>query len=62
LEKYAQNRPVLKILIPERIEAYNRYRPHFSCSMLTPEQMHRQQKIKIKKYSKKLVPKGTLGD
>ncbi len=62
LEKYAQNRPVLKALVAESIEAYNRYRPHFSCSMLTPEQMHRQQKIKIKKYRKKLVPKDTLGD
>ncbi|WP_430821970.1 IS3 family transposase [Carboxylicivirga caseinilyticus] len=62
LEKYAHNSKVLKALVAESIETYNKLRPHFSCGMLTPEQMHEQRKVKIKKYSKKLVPKGTLGD
>ncbi len=62
LEKYAHNSEVLKVLVAESIQAYNQLRPHYSCSMLTPEQMHKQRKIRIKRYSKKLVPKGTLGD
>lgn len=35
------------------ILAYNNHRPHLSCSMLTPIQMHNQQSIKLKSYSKK---------
>lgn len=53
LEKYADNSEVLKILVAESIETYNKLRPHQSCNMLTPEEMHAQQKIKIKTYRKK---------
>lgn len=62
LEKYAHNSSVLNTLVAESIDTYNRIRPHCSCNMLTPEQMHKQRKVKIKTYRKKLVPKGTLGD
>ncbi len=62
LEKYASNSKVLKTLVAESIETYNRLRPHYSCAMRTPEQMHKQREVKIKTYRKKLVPKGTLGD
>lgn len=37
----------------QSIQIYNNKRPHLSCSMLTPEQMHRQQKIKLKTWRKK---------
>lgn len=37
----------------QSILAYNQHRPHLSCCMLTPMQMHNQQKIKLKTYNKK---------
>lgn len=52
---------VMKKIVDESIDRYNRLRPHLSCGMLTPNQMHQQNKVKIKTY-KKLVPKGTLGN
>ena len=36
--------------VNESIKTYNTLRPHMSCEMRTPEQMHRQQTIKIKSY------------
>lgn len=39
--------------IKESISVYNEKRPHMSCNMLTPNQAHLQQKIKIKKWNKK---------
>ena len=37
----------------QSIEIYNSLRPHLSCQMLTPNKMHLQQKIKIKRYKKR---------
>jgi putative transposase len=37
----------------QSIEIYNKKRPHLSCSMLTPEQMHSQQNIMLKTWRKK---------
>lgn len=43
-------------LIKEAIAIYNNERPHLSNYMLTPDQMHKQNKIAMKTYkSKKLV-------
>jgi transposase InsO family protein len=39
--------------IEQAILSYNKHRPHLSNHMLTPEQMHQQQQIPIKKYKKK---------
>lgn len=52
LEKYSFNRKHLKLLIEDSIEKYNKVRPHYSCYMLTPEQMHLQNEIKIKTYKR----------
>jgi len=38
----------------QAITAYNQLRPHLSCNMLTPVQMHHQQTIKIKTYKQKV--------
>ena len=38
----------------QSIGIYNLLRPHLSCQMLTPQQMHRQQSIKVKTYKKTL--------
>jgi len=37
----------------QSISIYNNSRPHLSCSMLTPVQMHQQKEIKVKSYNKK---------
>ena len=39
--------------IDESILTYNNLRPHLSCQMMTPDQMHKQQVIKIKTWKKK---------
>jgi putative transposase len=38
----------------QSINIYNLLRPHLSCHMLTPRQMHAQQKMKVKTYKKTL--------
>lgn len=40
-------------VIRESVGIYNSQRPHLSCHLLTPEQMHRQDKIKVKQWKKK---------
>lgn len=42
-----------KGLARQSIEIYNQLRPHLSCSMLTPNQMHQQDKIKLICFKKK---------
>ena len=39
--------------ISESINIYNESRPHLSCQMLTPNNAHLQQEMKIKKWKKK---------
>ena len=39
-------------LVKDAIDKYNNLRPHYSCHYLTPQQMHEQNKIKIKTYKK----------
>lgn len=43
---------LMKILIDSSIKIYNEERPHFSNFMLTPLQMHRQSKVKMRTYKK----------
>lgn len=52
LEKYKVDLKTMKILVKQAIEIYNTQRPHYSCNMKTPQEMHLQQEIKIKKYKK----------
>ncbi len=43
-----------KVHTEQSINIYNLLRPHLSCQMLTPKQMHQQQKMKVKTYKKTL--------
>ena len=52
LEEYDVKLPVMKELVKNSIAIYNTRRPHHSCYMKTPEQMHGQDKIKIRCYKK----------
>jgi len=60
LEDYRVKLPVMKELVKNSIEIYNAKRPHWSCEMLTPEQMHKQDTVKIKSYKKQPVSKLAL--
>jgi len=43
-------------VVKESIEVYNQYRPHLSCQLLTPDAVHLQKQLVLKKWKKK-VPK-----
>jgi putative transposase len=53
LEDYQVNIQTLKLLVKEAIVIYNTKRPHWSCYMKTPEQMHKQNSVKIRTYKNK---------
>ncbi|MEO9661024.1 MAG: hypothetical protein ABJG16_07400, partial [Maribacter dokdonensis] len=42
-----------KKLVDEAVGIYNNIRPHLSNHMLTPKQMHLQNKLKMKQYKSK---------
>jgi len=50
LEKYTTDLSFLKKIVAQSIHIYNMERPHLSCSFLTPDQMHSQNKMSIKTY------------
>jgi putative transposase len=52
LEKYDVNLTVMQELVKNSVDIYNNNRPHYSCHMKTPEQMHKQTQIKIRSYKK----------
>lgn len=47
--------------IKESITLYNSLRPHLSCHMLTPVQMHQQQEINLKSWKKNTPTKMIVG-
>ncbi len=48
------NIKLMRKIVEQSIRIYNTKRPHWSCQMNTPEQMHKQNSIKIKSYKKKI--------
>lgn len=52
LEEFNVKLPIMQSVIKDSIKIYNTKRPHLSCYMHTPEQMHKQNSIKIKTYKK----------
>ncbi len=53
IDKYNKQLPIMKLLVKDAIEIYNSKRPHYSNFMLTPNQMHLQNKIKMRTYKTK---------
>ena len=53
VDKYEQSLETMKVIIKEAVEIYNQNRPHFSNYLLTPNQMHQQNKIKMRTYKTK---------
>lgn len=52
LEDYKLDSRIMKDLVTNSIYVYNSLRPHLSCEMLTPNEMHMQNDVKIKTYKK----------
>jgi transposase InsO family protein len=52
LDETIEDITTLKQMVRQAIISYNNHRPHFSCSLLTPEQMHQQSELQIRKWSK----------
>lgn len=50
LDKYVAKLPVMKEMVRNSIQIYNELRPHYSCYMKTPEEMHRCGHIAIRTY------------
>ncbi len=53
IDKYNKDLTVMKKIIKETVDIYNGKRPHISNHMLTPNQMHEQNKIIMKTYKTK---------
>jgi len=53
IDKYKVNLKLIKQIVKESIEIYNNIRPHLSNYLLTPRQMHNQNKLTIKSYKSK---------
>jgi transposase InsO family protein len=53
IDKYNKDMPVMKQIIKETVHIYNEKRPHLSNHMLTPNQMHQQNKLIMKTYKTK---------
>lgn len=51
---------IMKKVVEQVVKVYNTKRPHLSCNMLTPEQMHEQDKVIIKTYKSKNLSKAIL--
>lgn len=60
IDNYHQDAATMKIIIKEAIEIYNQQRPHYSNYMLTPEQMHNQNKLVMRTYKTKNSSKNNL--
>lgn len=62
LEDYQVDIETMKLIVKDAVRIYNTKRPHWSCRMKTPEQMHAQRVIKIKSYKKSPISKASLAD
>lgn len=60
LEDYQVDIKTMKLIVQDAVRIYNTQRPHWSCYMKTPEQMHRQRNIKIRTYKKLNSSKNNL--
>ena len=53
VDKYEQSLEIMKTIVKEAVNIYNQNRPHFSNYLLTPNQMHKQNKLEIRTYKTK---------
>lgn len=60
IDKYNLDLSVMKQIVKESINIYNSKRPHYSNYMLTPNEMHEQNRIKMRTYKTKNSSKNEL--
>ena len=60
IDKFNKTLSITKTLVKDAIEIYNSKRPHYSNYMLTPNQMHQQNKIKMRTYKTKNTRKNVF--
>lgn len=60
IDCYHQDLSIMKIIIKKAVDIYNNQRPHHSNYMLTPIQMHGQNKIVMRTYKTKSSSKNEL--
>lgn len=60
IDKYNRKAEIMKQVIKEAVDTYNEFRPHYSNYMLTPNQMHTQNFIKMRTYKTKNSSKPKL--
>uniref|UniRef100_UPI004048ECF3 IS3 family transposase n=1 Tax=Flavobacterium sp. TaxID=239 RepID=UPI004048ECF3 len=60
IDKFNKELPIMKALVKNAVEIYNNKRPHYSNYMLTPNQMHRQNKIAMRTYKTKNTSKNVF--
>ena len=53
IDKYNQTTKITNQIVKELVNIYNEIRPHYSNYMLTPNQMHSQNKINMRTYKTK---------
>ena len=53
IDKFNKELCIMKVLVKNAIDIYNSKRPHYSNYMLTPNQMHGQDKVKMRTYKRK---------
>ena len=53
LEDYQVDIDTMKLIVKDAVRIYNTKRPHWSCYMKTPDEMHKQKLIKIRTYKNK---------
>ncbi len=62
IDKHNLKLNTMKSLVKESIDTYNELRPHYSNYMLTPNQMHQQNKIKMRTYKRKNTCKNVFAN
>ncbi|MNF66871.1 Integrase core domain protein [compost metagenome] len=60
IDKYNQKVQIMKHVVKEVVDIYNELRPHYSNYMLTPNQMHTQDHLKMRTYKTKNSSKPEL--
>jgi transposase InsO family protein len=53
IKDYNLSLDYMRLLVKESVEIYNNKRPHYSCYMKTPEQMHKQERTLVRRYKKR---------
>jgi len=60
LQDYQVDIETTKLIVKDAVRIYNTKRPHWSCHMKTPQEIHQQNNLEIRTYKKSESSKATL--